>query len=215
MTIAVITALVLLTSFSCSGIGKGGRLANVDTIPDMVMQIQKCSKLYVCEYKVHKIVTHSDKVRMKGAIIGQEYDIALPVGERRIAIPMYATLKAYIDFSNFSKENIRKVGNKIEIICPDPRITLTSTKIDHAEIKRNVAFLRQDFSDEELQSYQKQGREAIIGDIPSMGIAETARKSASLALIPILEKLGFQGKDITITFSKQFNAGDYKSFIVM
>ena len=32
----------------------------IDTIPMMVMQIQKCAKLYTAEYHVHKIVTHDD-----------------------------------------------------------------------------------------------------------------------------------------------------------
>ena len=179
------------------------------------MQIQKCSKLYICEYKVHKIVTHNDKVRMKGAIIGLEFDIELPVGERRIAIPMDATIKAYIDFADFTEDNVHRSGDKIEIILPDPHITLTSTKIDHAEIKRNVAFLRQDFSDEELSSYEKQGRDSIVGDIPAMGITETAQQSAKAVLVPLLEEMGYSAKNITISFRKQFSGTDYKSLIVL
>ena len=41
----------------------------VDTIPMMVMQIQKCSKLYTAEYHLHKIVTHKDQMRLKGTFL--------------------------------------------------------------------------------------------------------------------------------------------------
>ena len=32
----------------------------------------------------------------------------MPVGDRKIAIPMNVTLKGYIDFSDFSERNVRK-----------------------------------------------------------------------------------------------------------
>ena len=185
----------------------------IDTIPTMVMQIQKCSKLYTTEYKIHKIVTHNDKVSLKGILFNKEYKIDMPLSSRRIAIPMDATIKSYIDFTNFSKSNIRKKGKKIEIVLPDPHISLTSTKINHKDIKRDVAFLRQDFSDAELSSYEQQGRDAIIASIPSMGITETARQSAASVIIPIITQMGYSEKDITITFRKDFTFQDYNKLI--
>lgn len=53
---------------------------------------------------------------------------------------MDATIKAYIDFSNFSEKNITKYGNKIEVTLPDPRIIMTSLKINHEDIKKDVSF---------------------------------------------------------------------------
>ena len=69
---------------------------SVDTIPMLVMQVQKCSRLYTAEYKMHKIITHDDEIRMKGKFLNQDYDVALPMGSRKIAIPIDATVKAYI-----------------------------------------------------------------------------------------------------------------------
>ena len=57
----------------------------IDTIPHLVTLVQKCSRLYTAEYKVHKIITHNDEVRVKGKILQHDYNIPLPVGQRKIA----------------------------------------------------------------------------------------------------------------------------------
>ncbi len=92
-----------------------------DTLPNLVMQIQKTSRLYTTEYHIHKIVTHDDVVRLKGNLLQKDFDIRLPLGERKIAIPMDATLKAYIDFSDFSEANIERDGDRITILLPTRR----------------------------------------------------------------------------------------------
>ena len=37
----------------------------VDSVPMLILQIQKCARLYTAEYKVHKIITHSDQLKLK------------------------------------------------------------------------------------------------------------------------------------------------------
>lgn len=62
----------------------------VDTVPMLITQVQKCAKLYTAEYHVHKIVTHDDVVRLKGTLLKRGFDIKMPVGDRKIAIPIDA-----------------------------------------------------------------------------------------------------------------------------
>ena len=50
-----------------------------DTIPVLVTQVKKCAKLYTAEYRVHKIVTHDDQVKLKGSFLQQKFDISLPL----------------------------------------------------------------------------------------------------------------------------------------
>ena len=50
-----------------------------DTIPSMITQIQKCSRLYTTEYHIRKIVTHDDVLRLKGSVLKQDFDFALPL----------------------------------------------------------------------------------------------------------------------------------------
>lgn len=189
---------------ACTGADTDASVTNdTSNTVTLVTHIQQCSRLYTAEYKVHKIITHDDVLKLQGQLTGQDYDINLPfLGDRKIAIPMDATLKAYIDFEGFSEENVEHDGQKIIITLPDPQVMLTSSKIDHANIKKYVALLRSDFTDAELTSYERQGRQAIINAVPDMDIIETARQNAARILIPMMEQMGYQEQDITITFRK-------------
>ena len=180
----------------------------IDTIPMLVTQVQQCSRLYTTEYHIHKIVTHDDKMKLSGSFLKQDFSINLPLGDLRIAIPMDATLKAYIDLSSFSNKNIQRNGKELIVTLPDPKIVLTSTKIDHKEVKQFVALTRHNFTDAELTSYEAQGRKQIIASIPQMGIIEQAQESAARQLVPIFTAMGYKESDITISFRKKFTISD-------
>ena len=176
-----------------------------DTVPMLILQVQKCSKLYTAEYRVHKIITHDDALRLKGQLMSKQFNLKVPLAERKIAIPMDAKIKAYIDFSEFSEQNIERSGNQITIILPDPQVVMTSSKIDQKNVKQYVGLTRAHFSDEELANYQQQGREAILQSIPDMGIEETARANAAKVLVPMLTQLGYEEQNITIAFRKDLD----------
>lgn len=179
-----------------------------DTVPVMVMQIRKCAKLYTAEYKVYKIVTHDDEVRLKGTFLGQKLNMSLPFSDRKVAVPIDATLKAYIDFGGFSEQNVVRRGGKIEIILPDPKVELTSSRVNHEETKRQVSLFRADFTDKELTAYEQQGRAAILNSVPQTGIIEMAREGAAHVLVPMITQLGYREEDITVTFRKKFTTED-------
>ena len=187
---------------------KSSRPTIVDTIPQLVMQIQQCSRLYTTEVKVHKIVTHDDVVRLKGNLMNRPFSIPLPLGDRKIAIPMDATLKAYIDFSEFDERSIERNGDKITVLLPDPQVVLTSSKINQKEVKEYVGIVRSHFSDSELSNYEQQGRQAIINDIPDMHIVETAQENAARVLVPIIAQMGYREENITIAFRKNLTMKD-------
>ena len=183
----------------------------IDTVPMLITQVQKCSKLYTAEYRVHKIITHDDALRLKGQLMSKSFNLKVPLADRKIAIPMDAKIKAYIDFSEFNEENIERSGDKITIILPDPQVVMTSSKIDQKNVKQYVGLTRANFSDEELASYQQQGRDAIIKSIPDMGIEETARANAAKVLVPMIKQLGFEEQNIVIAFRNTNR--DWKSLI--
>ena len=185
----------------------------VDTLSSITSFIQKTSRLYTSEYHIHKIITHKDTLKLEGSILKNRFNIDLPFGQRFIAIPIDATIKAYIDFNNFSDKNIEKQGNKIIITLPDPHIIITSSKINHSGIKRHVSLIRSNFSDQELSSYEKQGRDSIIKSIPQLGIIRNAQQNAANIFIPMLKMLGFSENNITISFRKEYNKKDIFSLI--
>lgn len=208
----VLAAMVIAFS-SCSPKKTEEKVEVIDTIPVMVMQIQKCSRLYTAEAQVHKIVTHDDQIKLKGSFLKKTFNIEVPGSNRKVAIPVDATIKAYIDFKDFSTKNVNRRGEKIEIILPDPKVMLTGSKIDHDGIKQFVSFTRCNFSDAELSQYEQQGRKGIIRDIPNMNIIETARQNAANTLIPMLIDMGFKEGNIKITFRKKFTLDDLKTLL--
>ena len=92
----VFMLLAAMTAGGCTGDGESSgeepRYQSIDTLPMLVMQIQKCSRLYTTEYRIHKIVTHDDVLQLKGSVLKQDISIRMPMGERKIAIPMDATV---------------------------------------------------------------------------------------------------------------------------
>lgn len=208
-------AIAILTTVAACG-GKRQHKEKqppVDTTLVLVTQISRCSRLYTAEMQVHKIVTHDDVLRLNGRIVGEDHRWELPFSKRKIAIPMNATMKAYIDFGRFTEQNVHRMGRKIIITLPDPRVALTSTKIDQHEIQQQVSFFRSNFSDEEMTSFERQGREAIIANVPQTGIIDLARENAARILIPLIEQMGYREEDITISYRKNFDADDWHRIV--
>ena len=172
----------------------------IDTLGTILTEIKLCSRLNTAEMKVHKIITHDDAAALSGKIMGKEVSLQLPVGRRKVAIPMYATIKASIDMSKVTEKDIVRQGEKIEIFLPQPEVSITETHIDHEGVRQYVAVTRRNFSDEELLAYVRKGRDAIEKDIPRLGIREMARESAARQLVPIVQLLGFKDDDITVSF---------------
>ena len=213
--IVFIGPVLLLALFACKGekADDGGIYQATDTLPMLVTQIQKCSRLYTAEVKVHKIVTHDDVIRLRGSLLQKDFNFKVPLGERKIAIPMDATLKAYIDFSQFSEKNVERSSDKITILLPEPKVVMTSSKINQKEIREYVALARAHFSDAEMTNYEQQGRAAIIQSIPQLGIFEIARENSARILVPMLVELGYQEENITVAFRKEYGIGDLKKLL--
>jgi hypothetical protein len=199
------TLTTLLMTGCKSENGDTAQVIVTDTVPSLVIQIQKCARLYTTEYHIHKIVTHNDILKLKGNILRKDIDIKLPLGERKIAFPMDATLKAYIDFSDFSESNIERNGDKITILLPDPKVVMTSSKINRNEVKEYVGLTRSYFTDKELSSYEQQGRQAILNSVSQLGIKQTAQENAARVLVPMLREMGYKEENITIAFRKSLD----------
>ena len=198
----ILLSLICLALMACGGDKKNGNdvaeNASTDNIPMLIRDIRKCSKLYTSEYNIRKIVTYSDEPRLKGKLLGHEVDMKMPMGDRKIAIPMNVTLKGYIDFSDFSKKNVRREGRRIVVTLPPPQVAVTASKIDQAGIKEYVSFMRSRFSDAEMTEFEKQGRQAVVNSIPRLDINETTAVNAAKILIPMIVKMGYDEKVITI-----------------
>lgn len=214
----MVVAAILLTS-ACTSVSE----QPADTHPDasvvdsvdLVLAVARTSRLHTAEYRVHKIVTHSDVKFLRTTLLGHTLDTRLSLGDRKIAIPIDVTLKAYIDFSGFNESQIERSpdGQKIHITLPDPKVVVTSSKIDHQSTRQYTDLLRSDFTDEEMTDFTAQGVRAILKTVPQMGILTTARQSAARTLIPLIASMGYAESDIVITFRKEFTESDLPQLI--
>lgn len=176
---------------------------------NLVLRVSQQSRLYTAEYQVHKIVTHNDLLHLKGKVLGHNYDHQLNLGDRKVAIPMDVTLKAYIDFSTFGEQQVERSGDMIHITLPDPHIVVTSSRVDNKGIRQFTSLLRKNYTDEELTDFTRQGVESILKQAPQMGILETARESAAQTLIPLLCEMGYQEDHIVITFRQGLDKASF------
>ena len=185
----------------------------IDTTAQMVNQINMCSRLYTSEYKIRKIILFDDPAAISFSFLNKVYKIGLPLGQRSVAIPVTATVKTYVDLGKLTKDNIIRDGQKVEIVLPDPQVMLTATHIDHTHIVQNISFFRSHFNDGELALIEQQGRKDIIKSMGSLNILEDARTSAARQLVPIVTAMGFDERNITVTFRKGLTIRDLSKLI--
>jgi hypothetical protein len=203
----ILTSLLMLLTASC-GQKEETNLAEehaIDSIPLLVTQIQRCSRLYTTEYRIHKLVSCESNRQISGFGISVSLNV---FGDRKIIIPINATLKGYIDMNQIREHHIERQGEKITVTLPDPAVMMTSTEIDHENIKEFVTGFRDDFTDQEMVAFESQGRKAIIAEIPELGIERMAREDAVRILVPIITQMGFREQDITIQFRSDYNPHD-------
>jgi len=205
---ALLTAL-----FSACGEGDDSKTDEAQ-LPDIVMQVQQQARLYSTEYRLHKIITQDDTKQLQGSILSQKYKLDLPLGKRSIAVPIEATVKTFVDFGEFSEKNVKRNGEKIEIILPDPQFEITSTRVNHDEVKQYIPLLRSNFSDAELTALTQAGRAAVAKDLPRLNLTESARQNAARTLIPMLSAMGFDESQITVTFRKKFTVSEISKFLL-
>lgn len=184
-----------------------GEPAPIDTTKKFVEQVRECSALYTAQAHVHKIVKHTDEdTKVHVGIFGWEDDFTLPTGKRVIAIPVDGEIKASIDMANFSEENIERNGSKINVTLPDPEFEMSFYHINYDQIVKDVALFRKDFSPEEIESYNRQGRESIITAVTTdTDLVKRAQEGAAEMIIPIITALGYNEQDVTVSFRKGFS----------
>ena len=147
-------------------------------------------------------------MRVKGNLFQRAFDVKVPIGERKVMIPLDVTLKAYIDFTGFGEKNVLRSGDRIVVTLPDPRVVVTSSRINHDEVKQFVALTRSDYTSAELADFTRQGEDEILASVPQLGILEMARENAAHVLVPMLTRLGYDERNIVISFRKDFTTAD-------
>ena len=178
----------------------------------MVASVSKCARLYTVQYNVRKVLTHQDFSEVELKLFWEKISIPIP-GERKIILPMDATVKAYIDFADFSSKDVSVVGDKITITLPSPKIEMTSSKIDYENEKQFLSWNRFKFSEPERESLLRKGREKVLDDMKGTDILERSQVGAYNALLPLVMAAGFDRENITIRFSDDVSEKSVKALM--
>ena len=167
---------ILMVATGCS------RQREEKELQQEILSISSMKELGLVEYKVRKIIKADDQ--------GEWYKI----GDRKILLSCTAYLKAGIDLSSFSAEDISvdRAAGKVTVTLP--HATLLSLDIPASEIRQEfdqVTLRRSDFSAQERNELLRQGERQIRRSVPSLGILQKAEENARKFFSSAFEKLGF------------------------
>ncbi|MES2799393.1 MAG: DUF4230 domain-containing protein [Bacteroidota bacterium] len=177
MRFLFLISLFALTLASCSqGISEEEK---VD-----IYQIQTAGTLSTTEYVFGKIVQLDDKVWYK-------------FGDRKILISVKAKVKAGIDLSKISSDDIEVEGNKITVHLPFPEIVSFDMDPNFIRTKmEDVSGLREGFTQEEKLKILQLGEQSIRKEMMSSQILHDAKKNASVFVRNFYHDLGFNSVEI-------------------
>lgn len=147
-----------------------------------VFEIKNIGELSTTEYTVGKIIKLDDKA--------EEW---YKYGDRKLLINCKAKIKAGVDLSKIKKGDIKISGTTIEITLPP--VEITSFSMDPSLIRtemESVTGLRDRFTQQEKNSFLRQGEEAIKKDMAETGIFKDATDNASAFVTDFYEQLGFE-----------------------
>ena len=154
---------------------------------EKVLMLREMNDLVTVEYVVTKIIKAND-------------DSWFKIGNRKILMSCKATLRAGIDLSKITKEDISI--NKKTIDLKLPHATLLSLEIKPEDLKteyEDVSLLRSSFSSAERDGFAVQGEANIRNSVNSLGILQTAEINANFILTDFLKRLGYE--KITIHYN--------------
>ena len=177
--------LVLLAGLMCLQ-GCGHRRQEA-ALRQEIEAISSMKELGLVEYRVRKIIKADDQ--------GDWYKI----GDRKILMSCTAYLKAGIDLSSFSEEDVAVDRKEGRITVTLPHATLLSLDIPPSEIRQEydqVTLLRSDFSAKERNNLLRQGERQIRASVASLGILPKAEENARKFFESVFYKMGFTTVEI-------------------
>lgn len=213
------TALLLISLLASVALGSGCSRSEKATAADslsekvdsthlLVMTVRGCSRLYLTEMHIRKLVTFTDEPSVKGTVLGMPVDVPTRWGKRRIAIPLDVTLKAYVDMAAFDSTLVERTDSTLTITLPDIRITATASKVDNAGIRQYVDFARTYYTDAEITQLAQQGEQSILSHLSQYGLEQEAQRSAARQLLPLLQGLGYKDGNVNVRFRKSYSDGE-------
>lgn len=162
---------------------------NIET----VAALRNIQDLATVEYTVTKVVKANDNI-----------DWYKP-GERKILITCRASIKAGIDLSALTEDDIDISGNSIHIRLPQPKILTVNMPPENIKVAYSeVGFFRSDFTSSERDALVTQAEKQIWNAGEALGIIQQAKLNTETFMNDFLMQLGFE--KVSLTYDKKSNA---------
>lgn len=187
-TILLMSALSLMCLFSCK-VDKSDEPTLKEKMGMKMVELEQTTELGSVEYVVKKVIKATDEAKW------YQY------GDRKILFGCTAYLKAGVDLSNFTNEDVTIDEEQKSIVVTLPHAKLLSINMPPAETKlvyEQIPTLRDGFTAAESNGLLKQGEEAILNQVEDLGILAEAERNAKDFFRAMLAQIGFQS--ITIKF---------------
>lgn len=180
-----VLTLIVASAILVSGCGKSLE----DRAKEKFSTMTEMAEIGTVEYTISKIIKASDS---------KFYTI----GDRKILFSCSATMKAGVDMTNFSAEQVVIKDKEITINLPKPKVLSFNMPPEKAKLEyEKVGALRFDFTAEDRNNLLRQGEEDILADAPNLGILEDAENNARMFFEALLSQVGFE--KINVVFNEE------------
>ena len=135
-------------------------------------------------------------------IIKVDHDVFYKYGERKVLFSSRSTMKAGINLSKFSVDNVivDKKNNTITVKLPKAEILSFNMPAEDVKLEYSrTSGLRHDFTATERNELLKQAEENIKNDAPNLGIFKEAEDNMRLLVEGILSGAGFN--EVVVEFN--------------
>jgi Protein of unknown function (DUF4230) len=155
-----------------------------------VLGLKEMGELATTSYTITKIVKANDNKTW------------YKIGDRKILISCKATIKAGIDLSKLTDDQIVVSGDQIKLYLQPPHLISLNMlpndiKVEHEEI----GVFRQGFSNADRDQLLAQAETQIKSSIADLGILKTSEDHTRLFLTKFLQNAGF--RDVQIIFGNR------------
>ena len=180
-----VLTLIVASAILVSGCGKSLE----DRAKEKFSTMTEMAEIGTVEYTISKIIKASDS---------KFYTI----GDRKILFSCSATMKAGVDMTNFSVDQVKIKDKEITINLPKPRVLSFNMPPEKTKLEyEKVGALRFDFTAEDRNNLLRQGEEDILADAPNLGILEDAENNARMFFEALLSQVGFE--KINVVFNEE------------
>ena len=180
-----VLTLIVASAILFSGCGKSLE----DRAKEKFSTMTEMAEIGTVEYTISKIIKASDS---------KFYTI----GDRKILFSCSATMKAGVDMTNFSAEQVVIKDKEITINLPKARVLSFNMPPEKAKLEyEKVGALHFDFTAEDRNNLLRQGEEDILADAPNLGILEDAEMNARMFFEALLSQVGFE--KINVVFNEE------------